>query len=283
MDTRAIFRPARATLMALAAGIFGIVTASAQTAEVTYTFKSDLSTPAAAWCINVPAAQAGTQLAISACDGKDHQMFGYEAGGSVTSAGYCLDGPKGTAQQHPSAGDPVVINECDGSDHQVWQLQPFSNNADVFGIVNHDGLCVTVDGATIGEGVPLILAQCAELNTQGWLRGEVAGPGPEFYWYSGHRYCWYDVGWHGPGWYWCEQNLVEGIGWGGPIGWHWWHHHGHPPHPHPFPFPKPFPHPHPGPFPHPLPLPHPGFHPGFHPPHFHAVHPHPGGGGPHHH
>jgi len=44
----------------------------------------------------------------------------------------------------------------------------------------------------------------------------------EYYVYSGHRYCWYDDGWHGGGWYWCGENFHQGIGWGGPIGWHWW-------------------------------------------------------------
>jgi hypothetical protein len=109
----------------------------------------------------------------------------------------------------------------------------------VFAIANPDGLCVTVDGAAIGEGTPLVLAQCAELDRQGWVSTKTASAEPEYYWFAGHRHCWYDNGWHGPGWYWCGENLHVGIGWGGPIGWHWWHHHGHPPHAHPHPHPLP--------------------------------------------
>jgi hypothetical protein len=55
----------------------------------------------------------------------------------------------------------------------------------------------------------------------------------EYYWLGGHRYCWYDGGWHGGGWYWCGENFHRGIGWGGPIGWHFWFHHGHRFFPHP--------------------------------------------------
>ena len=37
----------------------------------------------------------------------------------------------------------------------------------------------------------------------------------QFIW-LGHNYCWYDDGWNGPGWYWCDQYLVPGVGWGAP-------------------------------------------------------------------
>lgn len=43
-----------------------------------------------------------------------------------------------------------------------------------------------------------------------------------FYWWGGHRYCWYDGGWRGPGWYWCGSPWRRGFGWGGPWGWHGW-------------------------------------------------------------
>jgi hypothetical protein len=42
------------------------------------------------------------------------------------------------------------------------------------------------------------------------------------------EYCWYDDGWHGPGWYWCGYALRQGFGWGGAVGWHNWDRH-HPP------------------------------------------------------
>src|SRR5262249_45172723 len=47
------------------------------------------------------------------------------------------------------------------------------------------------------------------------------------YFYSGHRYCWYDDGWHGPGWYWCGYPGRSGYGWGGAWGWRGWRG-GHP-------------------------------------------------------
>jgi len=43
----------------------------------------------------------------------------------------------------------------------------------------------------------------------------------QFVW-NGRRYCWYDGGWHGPGWYWCGNAWRRGIGWGGPVGWRGW-------------------------------------------------------------
>ncbi len=46
----------------------------------------------------------------------------------------------------------------------------------------------------------------------------------QFFW-SGHN--WYDDGWNGPGWYWCDMYLQSGIGWGGGYGWHSWRG-GHP-------------------------------------------------------
>ena len=218
-----------AMLSALAASFIGLASFTARADDAFYTFKSVLSSGGANWCIDVPGAeyQPGKRLAISDCPGKASQTFGYENGSNLTSGGLCLDGLAGTPNQSPGAGDPVVIAECNGSDHQVWELQPFESRQQVLAIANPDGLCVTVDGATIGQGTPLVLAQCNELDTQGWVSGEIAQPAPvagfvepEYYWYSGHRYCWYDDGWHGGGWYWCGENFHRGFGWGGPIGWH---------------------------------------------------------------
>lgn len=42
--------------------------------------------------------------------------------------------------------------------------------------------------------------------------------------YGGRRYCWYDIGWNGPGWYWCGYSGRRGYGFGGRRGfrdWHW--------------------------------------------------------------
>ena len=37
----------------------------------------------------------------------------------------------------------------------------------------------------------------------------------QLYVYEGRRYCWYDDGWRGPGWYWCGYQSRRGYGWGG--------------------------------------------------------------------
>jgi hypothetical protein len=42
------------------------------------------------------------------------------------------------------------------------------------------------------------------------------------YVFGGRRYCWYDDGWSGSGWYWCGYAFRRGLGWGGGSGWHGW-------------------------------------------------------------
>jgi hypothetical protein len=42
-----------------------------------------------------------------------------------------------------------------------------------------------------------------------------------FVWH-GRRYCWYDHGWQGPGFYRCGYARRHGLGWGGGEGWHGW-------------------------------------------------------------
>lgn len=41
--------------------------------------------------------------------------------------------------------------------------------------------------------------------------------------FGGHNYCWYDLGWQGPGFYWCGYNNRRGLGWGGGDGFRGWH------------------------------------------------------------
>jgi len=43
----------------------------------------------------------------------------------------------------------------------------------------------------------------------------------QFAW-GGRNYCWYPLGWRGPGWYWCGFANRRGLGWGGGAGWHGW-------------------------------------------------------------
>ena len=40
----------------------------------------------------------------------------------------------------------------------------------------------------------------------------------QFFW-NDHQYCFYDDGWHGPGWYMCGYAWRRGYGWGGGRGW----------------------------------------------------------------
>ncbi len=42
------------------------------------------------------------------------------------------------------------------------------------------------------------------------------------YVYGGRRYCWYLIGWRGPGWYRCGYASRRGFGWGGGEGWQGW-------------------------------------------------------------
>jgi hypothetical protein len=44
--------------------------------------------------------------------------------------------------------------------------------------------------------------------------------------FGGHKHCWYEEGWHGPGWYWCgyADDKHKGRGWGGPEGYRGWKH-----------------------------------------------------------
>src|SRR5579871_1953110 len=201
--------------------------AHAQQTQGTYfNFKSLLSVDNANWCMDVPGAayMAGTQLTTAACTGGPDQTFGYENGVNLTAGGFCVDGvPPAYA---------AVLAECDQSEHQAWALVPFQGSADVFAIVNSDGACLTV-GGPIGDGTPITLTQCAEEASQGWVfyvpPQQVPRPvyvptypEPQYFWRGGSRYCWYDDGWMGAGWYICGDNLVAGVGYGGPIGWFGW-------------------------------------------------------------
>jgi hypothetical protein len=42
------------------------------------------------------------------------------------------------------------------------------------------------------------------------------------FFFGGRRYCWYDLGWQGAGWYWCGYEWRRGFGWGGAVGWRGW-------------------------------------------------------------
>jgi hypothetical protein len=42
--------------------------------------------------------------------------------------------------------------------------------------------------------------------------------------FGGHKHCWSDKGWKGPGWYWCGYENRKGEGWGGAEGYQGWKH-----------------------------------------------------------
>src|SRR5215471_8627475 len=50
----------------------------------------------------------------------------------------------------------------------------------------------------------------------------------QFTW-GGRRYCWYNAGWRGAGWYRCGFQRRRGSGWGGPAGWNGWRRPSHRP------------------------------------------------------
>ena len=80
-------------------------------------------------------------------------------------------------------------------------------------------LVLALAGATIGSRANAAAIAPDGLRT---AAGEVAVVDKVQFTYRGRRYCWYDAGWRGPGWYWCGYRWRRGIGWGGPVGWHGW-------------------------------------------------------------
>jgi hypothetical protein len=60
-----------------------------------------------------------------------------------------------------------------------------------------------------------MLAGIAPLPTSASAQPVVVAP----FFFTGHRYCWYEGAWNGPGWYWCGYAWRRGFGWGGGYGW----------------------------------------------------------------
>jgi hypothetical protein len=50
------------------------------------------------------------------------------------------------------------------------------------------------------------------------MAAEDSAPQAPVVW-QGHKYCWYDTGWNGAGWYRCGFDQKAGRGWGGPKDW----------------------------------------------------------------
>jgi hypothetical protein len=81
-----------------------------------------------------------------------------------------------------------------------------------------------LSAAVVITALPIAASQAAPISPQGLkaAAGEQSAIDQVQYRYAGREYCWYDDGWHGPGFYWCGYRLRTGFGWGGPEGWHGW-------------------------------------------------------------
>ena len=199
-------------------------------------FQSALSSSGANWCIDIPGGkfQAGTNVTLSTCTGQANQTFNTE-GGTLTAGGLCLDA-QGEGNQ-----SAVTMSECNGGNSQAWQIQDFQNGQQYQAIANGESMCITVGYGEAREGAPMTLEYCQEHDAQGWVRGPTPAPQaiagqptprviynktysePQYYWRNGRRYCWYENGWNGAGWYVCGEASTRGSGYGGPIWWNnWW-------------------------------------------------------------
>jgi hypothetical protein len=75
----------------------------------------------------------------------------------------------------------------------------------------------------IAAGFALPLAGSAEAAMGGALPSTQILPVEQAqFFFLGHNFCWYDDGWQGPGWYWCNYAWNTGYGWGGGDGWRGW-------------------------------------------------------------
>jgi hypothetical protein len=88
------------------------------------------------------------------------------------------------------------------------------------------GLTLTAAVAVIAGGTVADRLQAAPIGHPEGLRAalgslDIIEKAQVFVW-QGRRYCWYDDGWHGPGFYWCGYARRHGLGWGGGSGWHGW-------------------------------------------------------------
>jgi hypothetical protein len=88
------------------------------------------------------------------------------------------------------------------------------------------GLTLTAAVALIACGALADRLQAAPIGPPEGLRAalgslDIVEKAQVFVWH-GRRYCWYDDGWQGPGFYWCGYAKRHGLGWGGGAGWHGW-------------------------------------------------------------
>jgi hypothetical protein len=81
---------------------------------------------------------------------------------------------------------------------------------------------VAVIAAVLGAGAMATSAQAAGVPGLGNAAAQLGAVEQTQFIIEGRNYCWYNRGWHGPGWYWCGYAFRSGYGWGGPVGFHGW-------------------------------------------------------------
>jgi hypothetical protein len=88
------------------------------------------------------------------------------------------------------------------------------------------GLTLTAAVALIAAGTVADRLQAAPIGPPEGLRAALGSlaiiENAQVFVWQGRRYCWYDDGWRGPGFYWCGYARRHGLGWGGGSGWHGW-------------------------------------------------------------
>lgn len=92
--------------------------------------------------------------------------------------------------------------------------------------MRRSGLTLTAAVAAVACTVLAGRLQAATVGPSEGLRAasgslDIVGKAQVFVW-RGRRYCWYDNGWQGPGFYRCGYARRQGLGWGGGAGWHGW-------------------------------------------------------------
>jgi hypothetical protein len=94
------------------------------------------------------------------------------------------------------------------------------------GAMRRIGLTLTAAAALIAFGTLADRLQAAPIGPPDGLSAALGSlniieKAQVFVW-QGRRYCWYDDGWQGPGFYRCGYAKRHGLGWGGGAGWHGW-------------------------------------------------------------
>lgn len=84
-------------------------------------------------------------------------------------------------------------------------------------------LSLAVAGALVlGAGTSGVAAAPIAPDTIRSAANDVSAVDTVQYVWRGRRYCWYDGGWQGSGWYRCGYAWRRGFGWGGVSGWNGW-------------------------------------------------------------